>query len=444
MSKAAADSRSFFRSASLTAWSLAALVAGLLLGVLGRTSGGPAFETLASVVRPIGDLWISALLVTVLPLAITQVLAAITGARWTESVGALGARAVLLFLVMLLAAGVATIVLVKPIIAMYPVDSASIASLQAATPVPEAARQAAVGAGSLTEWLSGLIPRNLFDAAVRGDLLPLLIFSVLFASAVSLLPDEYRVPLARTFQGLARATLLVVHWMLWGTPAGVFALMYVLALRTGGESAGMLAAYVGIVSGLLLLFTVTLYPLTAALGRTTLGAFARAAAPAQLVAASTRSSIAALPALVEGGRKHLGLPDSSTSLVLPLSVSLFKVNRTISSPVKLLFLAHVYGIPMPPATVATFLITVVILSFASVGLPGGGAAFKTLPAYLAAGVPIEGVVILEAVETIPDIFKTVLNVTADMSAAVVLSRSSRGQRAAVSAAEEPAAAEGLL
>src|SRR4029079_7954295 len=170
----------------------------------------------------------------------------------------------------------------------------------------------------------------------------------------------------------------------WGTPVGVFALTYGLALRTGGQSAGMLATYVAIISGLLMVFTAALYPITTALGRTRLAAFARAAAPAQLIAASTRSFIAARPALVEGGKKHLDLPDSSTSLVLPLSVSLFKLNRTISSPVKLLFLAHVYGIPMPPATLATFLITVVILSFASVGLPGGGSAFKTLPAYLAA------------------------------------------------------------
>jgi proton glutamate symport protein len=440
--EAASDSRSLFRSASLTVWSLAALVAGLLLGVLGRASGGPAFETLAGVVKPIGDLWISALLVMVLPLAITQVLAAITDSRGSESAGAVSARAVLLFLIMLGVAGLATIALARPIIALYPVDAASVASMQAAMPVPEAARQAVgAGTGSLTEWLSGLIPRNLFDAAVRGDLLPLLLFSVLFATAVSRLPGEYRVPLARTFQGLARATMLVVRWMLWGTPAGVFALTYVLALRTGGESAGMLAAYVLIVSGLLLLFTLILYPVTTLLGSTTAGAFARAAAAAQLVAVSTRSSIAALPALVEGGRRHLDLPASSTSLVLPLGVSLFKFNRTISSPVKLLFLAHVYGIPMPPATVATFVVTVIILSFTSVGLPGGGVAFKTLPAYLAAGVPIEGVVILEAVETIPDIFKTVLNVTADMSAAVLLSRSSRSRLETVTAT--PPAAEGV-
>jgi Na+/H+-dicarboxylate symporter len=320
------------------------------------------------------------------------------------------------------------------------------ASLQAATPVPESAFEAArAGAGSLSDWIGGLIPRNLFDAAVRGELLPLLLFSVLFAVAVSLLPDEDRVPLARTFQGLARATMLIAQWMLLGTPVGVFALTYVLALRTGGESAGMLAVYVAIISGLLLLFTAALYPVTVALGRTTFRAFARAAAPAQLVAASTRSSIAALPALVESGKKHLDLPDSSTSLVLPLSVSLFKINRTISSPMKLLFLAHVYGIPLSPATIATFLVTVIILSFASVGLPGGGSAFKTLPAYVAAGIPIEGVVILEAVETIPDIFKTVLNVTADMSVATLLSRWSRRPRVPLPAvAEPPPAVEGVL
>ena len=151
----------------------------------------------------------------------------------------------------------------------------------------------------------------------------------------------------------------------------------------------------------------------------------RAVAPAQLVAASTRSSLASLPALVAGARRHLNLPPSATGFVLPLSVSAFKVNRTISATVKLLFLAHVFGIPLGPGQLATFLATVVLLSFSTVGVPGGGAAFRTLPAYLAAGVPLEGVVILETVDTIPDIFKTITNVTGDMSAAILLSRSAR-------------------
>ena len=421
---------------SLTTWSLAALVGGLLLGTLGHASRSPLLEKLGDAVKPVGDLWIAALLMTVLPLVITQVLAAITGGRGTESVAALGIRAVALFVVLLAAAALFTLLLAPPIIAQYRTDTSGIASLTAAAPPPEASGRTA-GAGSAAKWIDSLIPRNIFEAAAHGDILALLIFSVLFATAASRLPDEYRVPLARVFAGLAQAMLLCVHWILRVTPAGVFALAYVLALKAGGEAAGMLTVYVVIVCGLILLFTLLLYPVTALLGRTTMRTFARAVAPAQLVAVSTRSSVAALPALVEGGRRHLRLPASSTSFVLPLSVSLFKVNRTISSLVKLFFLAHVYGVALRPGAIATFLAIETILSFGTAGVPLGGMSLKGLPAYVAAGVPVEGVMILEAVETIPDIFKTLANVTGQMSAATLLSRSSRAARAAVSAEDSP-------
>jgi len=278
---------------------------------------------------------------------------------------------------------------------------------------------------------------------LRGDIFTLLLFTVFFAIAVTRLPAERRLPLARAFQSLAEALLQMTHWLLLVTPVGVFALVYVLALRSGGSTAQMLGVYVIVASALMVLFTALLYPTTVFAGRTTLRAFARSAAPAQLVALSTRSSIAALPALVEGGREHLRLPKTATSFVLPLSVSLFKVNRPISSLVKLLFLAHVYGIPLRPTTLAIFMITVIIVSFGTAGVPQSGPGLRTLPAYLAAGVPIEGVLVVEAVETIPDIFKTLLNVTGDMSAATLLSRGDRVLTAGVCASEDPQPSEGI-
>jgi proton glutamate symport protein len=432
---AGSDTGRPFRRPSLTTWSLAALVGGLLLGMFGHASHSPLLGKLGDAVKPVGDLWIAALLMTVLPLVITQVLAAITGGRGAGSVAALGVRAVLLFVVLLTAAGLFTLLLAPSIIAQYRTDTASIASLHAATSPPEAGPRTA-GTGSIEKWIGSLIPRNIFEAAVHGDFLALLLFSVLFATAAARLPDEYRAPLASLFQGLAQAMLLCVRWILRVTPAGVFALTYVLALKAGGEAVGMLTVYVAIVCGLILLFTLLLYPVTAVLGRTTIRTFARAVAPAQLVAVSTRSSVAALPALVEGGRRHMRLPASSTSFVLPFSVSLFKVNRSISSLVKLFFLAHVYGIQLRPGAVAAFLATEMILSFGAAGIPLGGMSLKALPAYFAAGVPVEGVLILDAVETIPDIFKTLLNVTGDMSVATLLSRSSRAPGAPVSA-EDP-------
>ncbi|MGH9368060.1 MAG: dicarboxylate/amino acid:cation symporter [Thermoanaerobaculia bacterium] len=425
------------RRPSLTVASLAALAASLLLGLVGHATGDARLGVLADALKPIGDLWIAALQMTVFPLVIAYTLAAIVGVGREGAVAALAGRAVLLFLAMLAAAGLLTIALAPPLVALFPVDQALIAALKAATSIPEAARQtASAGHGSLADWIAGLLPRNLFEAAVRGNILPTLLFTVLFGIAVTRLPEKQRDPLSRTFQALAAAMLVCVRWILVFTPIGVFVFTFRFALGTGGEAVGVLGAWVVIVSGLLLLCTVLLYPASAFLGRITVRSFARGVAPAQLVAVSTRSSIASLPALVEGARERLKLPDTAAAFVLPLSVSLFKLNPPISSTAKLIFLAHVYGIPLTTATLATFLLTVMVLSFSTVGLPSGGTTFRTLPAYLAAGLPIEGVVILEAVETIPDIFKTLLNVTADMSAATLLSRSSRGTRPEGAATDE--------
>jgi Na+/H+-dicarboxylate symporter len=412
------------RPHSLTTWSLAALAGGLILGLLGHASGHPGFPAFGDAIRPLGDLWVAALQMTVLPLIVTYTLAAVVGAGGGRAVGALTGRAVLLFLAMLVAVGLITIAVASIAVRSYRVDGGLLEALTRGATVPEAASQAAAAApASFSSWLSGLLPRNLLESAAKGEVLPLLFFAAFLGLAITRLPDDRREALDRPIQALAAAMLLCVRWILALTPVGVFVFTFRFALGAGGRAAGVLGAWVILVSGLLLLCTALLYPFTALFGRTTLRAFARAVAPAQLVAVTTRSSIASLPALIEGARDRLRLPDPATAFVLPLSVSIFKVNRTISSTAKLIFLAHIYGIPLSATTLATFLVTVTILSFSTAGLPSGGTTFKTLPAYLAAGLPVEGLVILEAVETVPDIFKTLLNVTGDMSAATVLSRS---------------------
>jgi Na+/H+-dicarboxylate symporter len=196
-----------------------------------------------------------------------------------------------------------------------------------------------------------------------------------------------------------------------------------------------------LISLVLILVTLLLYPFTAVAGRVSLGRFARAVAPAQVVAFGTRSSLASLPALVAGGQRHLALPPSATGFVLPLAVATFKLNMTISGPVKLLFLAHVYQIPLGASQLAAFLLTEVIISFSTAGIPSMGTV-RSIPAYLAAGIPVEAIFILNAVDTIPDLFKTILNVTADMSAATVLSGRERRRLSEPLSAAPASATEG--
>ena len=429
---------------SLTAWSIIALAAGLGLGIVGHETASPMFGRLGQWVGPIGNLWVSALQLTVLPLVITHLLATISGAV-AKSVGKLAIRTFLLFLIMLLASGLFAIVLTPIFLARLSLDPATVATLGAAAAQSGATTAATANTApvSIADWVSRLLPTNILEAGVRGDIFPLLLFTGFFALAVTRLPPERHLLLTNIFQSLADAMLQLVRWILVATPIGVFALTYGLALKTGGSTGGILGAYIVIVSIIMVLFTMLFYPLSAVAGKTRISDFARAVAPAQLVAISTRSSIASLPALVEGGRDRLRLPDAGSSFVLPLSVSVFKVNRPISAIVKLMLVTHIYGIPLRPTTLVVFLATVMILSFTAPGIPQSGPGFKTLPAYLAAGAPIEAIIVIETVESIPDIFKTLLNVTADMSAATILTRS-HWSRTPVTDVESAPVAEGAV
>ena len=427
---------------SLTVWSIIALTSGLGLGILGHETASPIFARAGEWIKPIGSLWVSALQLTVLPLVITHLLATVSSAG-AKSIGKLGVRTFLLFLSLLLAAGLFAILLTPLFLSRLSLDSGTVVTMSAAAASAKEGGTLAAASNtapaSITDWLSRLLPTNLVEAGARGDIFPLLLFTGFFALAVTRLPPERHRLLTDIFQSLADAMLQLVRWILVATPLGVFALTYDLALKTGSSTGGILGAYIVIVSVIMILFTILLYPLSAFIGGTRIADFARAVAPAQLVAVSTRSSIASLPALVEGGRDLLRLPSTGTSFVLPLSVSLFKVNRPISSIVKLMLVAHVYGIPLRPTTLIIFLATVMIISFTAAGIPQSGPGFKTLPAYLAAGVPIEAIIVVETVESIPDIFKTLLNVTADMSAATLLTRSHRTQTQMTEVESSPAA-----
>jgi len=262
--------------------------------------------------------------------------------------------------------------------------------MEALHAAPRAASEAAQGAAP-ANWWTGFIPVNLARAAADDDILAVVLFTVLFAVAMTRIGAGPRHTLLAFFEAAFEAVLVMLKWVLRLSPAGVFALALDLALHTGVASAGVFGYWVAMVSALMLAFTLLLYPL------------------------------AALPALLEDAEHRLGLPSEVAGFAIPLAVSTFKVNRTLSSVAKLMFLAKLYGIHPDAAHLATFSLMVGILSFATPGIPSAG-TLASMPAYLAAGIPIEGVVLLNAVDAIPDIFKTVLNVTSDLSAAAILNR----------------------
>lgn len=407
-----------FGGRHLTAWSLAALGLGLGLGMALHGSQAPWVGKLANALDPIGRLWISVLQLTVVPLVLTQTFAAVMR---TERLGAIGVKTMAVFLAMLAAAALFTLLAAPPLIALYRIDPSTVALLKVGFSVPDTVRGALESETVLSDWLWGFIPTSVTRLFRGSNFLLVLLSTIGLALIAKSLAGARREQLQHGATRLADLAMMVVGWVLRAMPLGVLALSFGLALSAGGSAVGLMTFYVVLVSGLLLAFTGLLYPLTAILAGIPIRRFAQAVAPAQLVAVSTRSSLASLPALVEGGRER-GLPIAATGFVLPLAVATFKLSMAISHPFMLLFLAHAFGVPLGVDRIAVFVGTIFLISFATLGIPGGNPGVSTLPAFVAAGVPVEGVLILDAVEVIPDIFKTVTNVTADMSVAGIVTR----------------------
>ncbi|MDQ3389050.1 MAG: dicarboxylate/amino acid:cation symporter, partial [Gemmatimonadota bacterium] len=165
----------------------------------------------------------------------------------------------------------------------------------------------------------------------------------------------------------------------------------------------------------------------AGLGRTSVGRFARATAPAQGIAFSSRSSLAALPAMIEGAAA-LRLSREIAGFFLPLSASLFRLGGAVALPAGVLFVARLYGVDLSVPQLVTVGVTSVLLTFSVPGIPGGSILIMA-PVLLSAGLPVEGIGLLLGVDTIPDMFRTTTNVTGHMAAATILGSSeSRGNR----------------
>lgn len=405
---------------------LVALVIGVAAGLVLNWTSVAAASVVVAIVEPVGTLFVNAIRLTVIPLVLGSLVVGLATAGGGTVVRRIGGRGVVLFVVLLTASGVLAAIVAPPVLARVTFDATSVARVRAAT--ASAGTSAAAGANAIQtpgQWLVALVPTNPVSAAADGAMLPLITFGFLLGLALTALTVEQRDPVIRIFRGIVEAMLVLVRWLLVVAPIGVFALALPLVARLGLSAIGALAAYVVLVSAIAAAFSAfVLYPAAAIGGRMSLRQFARAALPAQAVAFSSRSSLAALPALIDSARTRLHLPEEIPSFFIPLSVVLFRVGATCGLTTGALFLARVYGIGVSSAQLATIVVTAVATSFSIPGIPGGS-IIAMVPVLAAVGLPVEGIGILFGVDTIPDMFRTTANVTGQLAAAVIVARGER-------------------
>jgi Na+/H+-dicarboxylate symporter len=400
-----------------------ALVAGLVLGALISVADVPALDRIAPALEPIGALWLNGLRMTIIPLIVAMLITGVASAAETAATGRIAARALVLFVVLLTAGAAFGALFTSVALTWVPVDPTAAEAFRSGASQNATAIPTLPG---VRDWLVNVIPSNVFKSASDGEMLPLVIFSLLFGFAASRITPELRDPLLGFFRAVMETMLVIIGWILWLAPVGVFVLALGVGARGGVNAAGALAHYLVLMCLLGLVVTILCYPLVVAFGRVSLARFAKAIAPAQAVAISTQSSLASLPAMLSGAQQGLGLPERVTSITLPLAVSLF---RLTSPPINIsivIFVAHVYGVPLDFGRVAIGVVLAVVTNFSVVGLPSQLTLFNTtVPISLAMGVPLELLPLLLAVEVIPDIFRTLGNVTADVAATAIVARGER-------------------
>jgi Na+/H+-dicarboxylate symporter len=367
-------------------------------------------------VEVLGTLWINAILMTIVPLVVSKLVVSIAGHDDVRAVGRSGWRAGALFIGLLTATGIATAAIMPSVFAQLPIDAAASAALRAGVSGPSAV--ATAGPPTMAQWVVALVPTNPIRAAADSAMVPLLVFTVAFAFGVTRIPAALRQPLVLGFRAIDAAIAVLLGWIVRLSPYGVFALGLGLAMHVGTGIVGALAYYIIVSSGALVFFTALLYLVVWVGAGLSPRRFARAAAPAQVVAFGTHSSAASLPAMIEAAEQRLGLSQTATGFVLPLALAVFKYSGPVWFIVVTFFVGRLYGIAIDPARAVAIVVASVATSFA-VGAVPSGAALVVVPVLLAAGLPAEAMGLVLAVDPIPNGFRTVANVTGMLAVSVL-------------------------
>lgn len=385
------------------------LAAGLAVG-LGAAAGSPegAFARLSHAVEPVGTVFISLIRMVVVPIVATTVFSGVVRLGDPRRLGRLGAVTLGFFLVTMLIAIVIGMVVMRLALPF--------ASLT--TPLPAGDRPLEKLPGTVDFFL-GLVPTNIVDVAARGALLPLVVFSVLFGAAVATLPEDARRPLTTLADAITEAMVRLVHWVLWTAPVGVFALAAAATAQSGWEMLQNLAVFVIAVLTALTIFVLAVYlPSIRFLGGIPVGRFLRAASGPTLIGASATSSTAALPAMLDVASRELGVPPGVAGFVLSLGAAINRTGSALFQGAAIIFLASLYGVSIPPATLVATVFAVLVVAMTVAGVPSAGLV-TLAPILGTVGVPTAGLALLFGVDRIPDMARTAVHVIGHLGAAVV-------------------------
>ena len=415
----------------------------VLIGLLAGTVAGIAANALFSsddgkrtvafladaVAHPIGQVFLRLLFLVVVPLVFASIVVGVAGLGDLRKVGRMGARTLLFFLITTALSVALGLLLMNTLRPGAGFDPQVRASLMTAFGGEAAKIQGVVDANKTTTtlatanmYLDMFLPRHVLSAVVGMQMLPLIVFALLFGAALTMLPDDRRRSMVAWFETIGEAMVAIVGFAMKLAPYAVFCLIFSVVAKFGLDVLQKLAYYVLIVLGAYLIQLFVFYPiLLSVLARRRPFEFIKKATPILVTAFSTSSSNATLPTTIRVSEKDLGIRPGVAGFVLPLGATMNMNGTALFEGVLVLFVAQIFGVDLSIQQQLLVLLLCVFSAIGAAGVPGG--ALPLIMVVMAqVGVPPDGIAIVLGVDRLLDMGRTVINVMGDVVCAAWIER----------------------
>ncbi|MCD2356914.1 glutamate/aspartate:proton symporter GltP [Pantoea sp. MHSD4] len=402
------------------AWQiLTALVLGIVVGAVLHNQPDNREWLVANILNPAGDIFIHLIKMIVVPIVISSLVVGIAGVGDAKKLGRIGVKTILYFEVITTLAIVVGITLANVFQPGTGIDMSTLATVDISKYEATTA-EVQGGPHSLVTTILSLIPQNIFASMAKGDMLPIIFFSVLFGLGLSSLPSEQRDPLVNLFRGISETMFKVTHMIMRYAPVGVFALIAVTIANFGFASLWPLAKLVLLVYAAILFFAFVVLGGVARFCKLRITTLMRILKDELILSYSTSSSETVLPRIMEKMEAY-GAPKAITSFVVPTGYSFNLDGSTLYQSIAAIFIAQLYGIDLSLTDEIVLVLTLMVTSKGIAGVPG--VSFVVLLATLGSvGIPLEGLAFIAGVDRIMDMARTALNVVGNALAVLVIAR----------------------
>ncbi len=384
-----------------------AFILAIILGII--------FKESIAVIAPLGDLFLRLIKFIIAPLILSTLVVGVASSGDPKQLGRIGLKTVVYYL---LTTAVAIIIGLAVAFMMSPGKGVDV-SLSESAPAKEAQESQ-----SVVDTFLNIIPENPFEALASGNILQIIFFALFIGLAITFVGEKAQ-PVYRFFDGFAEVMYKITSIVMYVAPIGILGLVAPVIGEYGlSVLLPLLKVILAAVIACILHAAIVYSSAVRLYGKMNPITFFKGISPAALVAFSTASSAGTLPITLKNTQENLGVPKKISSFVLPLGATINMDGTAIYQGIAVVFIAQFYGLDLSFIQLLTVVVTTVLASIGTAGVPGAGLIMLTM-VLSSVDMPLEGIALIAGVDRILDMFRTTLNVVGDASATVVISGSEK-------------------